>query len=136
MPGMSRGQAAVVDEGCGTGMSALGSAEAARRSRACRSTGVTCSRPSAYNNFVAGFPAGISDRSSASKADLFAQIQAAACEVRGGWNMQSHLWWRGSDLQPESLVISLLSSSSPSKHSSYLTASVGLVPALWIIARQ
>ena len=43
---------------------------------------------------------------------------------------------RGSDLQPKSLVISLLSSSCPSKHSSCLTASVGLVPALWIIARQ
>lgn len=43
---------------------------------------------------------------------------------------------RGSDLQPKSPVISLLSSSGPSKHSSYLTASVGLVPALRIIARQ
>ena len=92
MLGMSRGQAAVVGEGCGAGMCGLGSAEAAPRSGACRRAGVTRSRPSAYNNFVVGFPAGISDRGSASKADLFAQIQAAACEVRGGWNMKSHLW--------------------------------------------
>lgn len=43
---------------------------------------------------------------------------------------------RGSNSQPKSLVISLLGSSGPSKHSSYLMVSVGLVPALWIIARQ
>lgn len=93
MPGMSRGQVAVVGEGCGVGMCGQGSAGGSPGgSRACCRAGVTCLRPSAYNNFVAGFPAGISDRGSASKADLCAQIQAAACEVQGGWNVKSHLW--------------------------------------------
>lgn len=43
---------------------------------------------------------------------------------------------KGSDLRPQSLVISLFGSSGPSKHSSYLMVSAGLVPAFWIISRQ
>lgn len=88
------------------------------------------SHPSAYNNFVVGLPAGIS----ASKADLLAQIQAVACKGRVEYEIT--FMETGSDLQPKSLVISLLGSSGSSKHSSYLMVSAALVPALWAIARQ
>lgn len=86
--------------------------------------GDASSHPSAYKNSVTKFLDGFLGCGSASKADLSTQVLAAGCEGRAEWKITFMV--RGSGLEPQSLVVSLLCFSSSSRHNSDFAVSVGL----------